>query len=171
MLSVDALEGMVVDIRETRLPGVGMRHEFTTKKGQRIGVVSHRTGQREVFICPPGDPDTPEETIYLDEEESVSLSELLGGSRVVQELSRLQHEVEGLAIDWVSLPAKSPYEGGTIADTESRSRTGVSIVAILRDGEAIPTPTPDTQMQPGDTLLVVGTPRGIRQLVELLVTD
>jgi TrkA domain protein len=49
-----------------------------------------------------------------------------------------------------------------------RSRTGVSIVALIRGDDAIPSPGPSEEMKPGDYLVVVGTPRGIEEVVELL---
>jgi TrkA domain protein len=49
-----------------------------------------------------------------------------------------------------------------------RTRTGVSIVAVLRGDQAIPAPGPEAELKPGDYVVVVGTPRGIEQVVELL---
>jgi TrkA domain protein len=40
-------EGERMDIQETALPGVGLRHEFTTRAGRHLGVVSYRTGRRD----------------------------------------------------------------------------------------------------------------------------
>lgn len=160
----------MVEIQETALPGVGIRHDFLTTDGRRIGVISHRTGRRELFICDADDPDTPIEVIDLDREESGALADLLGGSRVVEQLSRLQQEVEGLAIDWIPIPTESPYAGRTLGETGARTRTGVSIVAILRQGTAAPAPGPDHTLAEGDTLVVVGTPNGIKRLIELMHT-
>ena len=58
--------------------------------------------------------------------------------------------------------------GGTIGDTGARTRTGVSVVAILREGSAHPAPGPEAELRAGDTLVVVGTPRGIEELAVLL---
>ncbi len=160
----------MVEIQETALPGVGIRHDFLTTDGRRIGVISHRTGRRELFICKADDPDTPIEVIDLDREESGALADLLGGSKVVEQLSRLQQEVEGLAIDWIPIPISSPYVGRTLGETGARTRTGVSIVAILRDGAAAPAPGPDHTLAGEDTLVVVGTPNGITRLIELMHT-
>jgi TrkA domain protein len=44
----------------------------------------------------------------------------------------------------------------------------VSIVAVLRDGGPIPAPAPDVRLEPGDTLVVVGTTDGISALADLL---
>ena len=42
--------GTVVDIQETNLPGVGLRHDFTTRAGRQLGVVTHRTGRRDLLV-------------------------------------------------------------------------------------------------------------------------
>ncbi|HEV3013677.1 MAG TPA: TrkA C-terminal domain-containing protein [Actinomycetota bacterium] len=55
-----------------------------------------------------------------------------------------------------------------MADTQARSRTGVSIVAIVRGDGAIPAPAPDVGLEPGDTRVVVGTPKGGKDLIKLL---
>jgi TrkA domain protein len=161
-----------MEIRETTLPGVGLRHDFTTSSGRRLGVISHRTGRRELVVYNRRDPDAAQEVVQLTAEESDTLAELLGSARVSvsQRLSALQQQVEGLAIDWLPILAGSPYAGGTIADTQARTRTGVSIVAVLHNDTATPAPQPDFRFQVGDTLVVVGTTAGIKALARLLGT-
>jgi TrkA domain protein len=159
-----------MEIRETTLPGVGLRHDFTTSSGRQLGVISHRTGRRDLVVYNRRDPDAAQEVVRLTAEESDALGELLGGSRVSvsERLAALQQQIEGLAIDWLPVVAGSPYAGGTIADTQARTRTGVSIVAVLHNGTATPAPTPDFRFQVGDTLVVVGTTGGIKALSRLL---
>jgi TrkA domain protein len=113
------------------------------------------------------DPDACQEVIQLTDEEADALADLLGAARLVEHLAGLQR-IEGLAIDWLPIRPASPYAGRAIADTQARSRTGTSIVAILRDDRAIPAPTPDAGLEPGDTLVVVGTAKGIKELSKLL---
>ena len=156
-----------MDIQETNLPGVGLRHDFTTRAGRQLGVVTHRTGRRDLLVYDRGDPDACQEVIQLTDEEADALAELLGAARLVEHLAGLQR-IEGLAIDWLPIRPGSPYAGRAIADTHARSRTGTSIVAILRDDRAIPAPAPDAGLEPGDTLVVVGTAEGIRELSKLL---
>lgn len=156
------------EIEETTLPGVGLRHAFTTRAGERIGVVSHRTGRRDLLVYSAGDPDACRAAIALTAEEGAALAELLGGSRVTARLGELQQQVEGLAIDWVPVPAGSPFAGRTIAAAGVRSVTGVSVVAVLRSGTAFPAPRPDFVLQTGDVTVVVGTSEGIEAYVELL---
>jgi TrkA domain protein len=157
-----------MEIQETALPGVGLRQDFTTRAGRQLGVVTHRTGRRDLLLYDRDDPDATQEVIRLTQEEADTLADLLGAARLTGRLAELQQRIEGLAIDWLPIRPASPYAGRTIADTQARSRTGVSIVAILHGDRAIPAPTPDADLQPGDTLVVVGTTKGVRDLSALL---
>jgi TrkA domain protein len=131
-------------------------------------VVSYRTGRRDLLLYDPEDPDACREVIRLTLEEADALADLLGADRLIGHLAELQQQIEGLAISWLTIPERSPYVGGTIADTRARSRTGVSIVAVLRAQTAFPAPTPSFGFQASDTVLVVGTPAGVRALARVL---
>jgi TrkA domain protein len=157
-----------MEIQETALPGVGLRHDFTTRAGRQLGVVTHRTGRRDLLLYDRDDPDATQEVIRLTQEEADTLADLLGTARLTGRLAELQQRIEGLAIDWLPIRPDSPYAGRDIADTQARSRTGVSIVAVLRGDGAIPAPPPDARLEPGDTLVVVGTAQGIKELSKLL---
>ena len=37
-------------VNEVELPGIGVRYEFVTEGGARVGVVHHRTGERELVL-------------------------------------------------------------------------------------------------------------------------
>jgi TrkA domain protein len=162
------VEGEMTEVSEVELPGVGVRYEFITEEGHRVGVVSHRSGRREIYLSDPDDPDRFKRALGLSEEDARTLAETLGASRVAEELAQLQQKIEGLAIDWLPVREDSPYAHRTIGAARVRTRTGVSIVAVLRGEQAIPAPGPEVEVRPGDNLVVVGTPRGIEQVVVLL---
>jgi TrkA domain protein len=158
----------MAEIREVKLPRLGVRYEFTTQEGKRVGVVYHRSGRKELYFAVPNDPDAFKRILSLTDEDARTLAEMLGGSRIAEELAGLQQGIEGLAIDWLPVRKDSPYVGRTIGDARVRTRTGVSIVALLREDQAIPAPGPDTEIVSGDYLVVVGTTRGIEEVVGLL---
>ncbi|HET7236809.1 MAG TPA: TrkA C-terminal domain-containing protein [Actinomycetota bacterium] len=155
-------------VNEVPLPGIGVRYEFTTEEGFRLGVVHHRTGERELVLYERADPDTAHDFVRLGTEDARTLAELLGVSQVAKDLADLEQGVEGLAVDRLPLAGGSPFDGRTIGDTGARSRTGVSIVAVLRPDGAHPAPEPTFQLAGGDVLVVVGTPRGIEDLALIL---
>jgi TrkA domain protein len=157
-----------MEIHETRLPGVGLRHDLSTRSGRQLGVVTHQTGKRDLIVYDRDDPDASQEVIHLTDEESDALANLLGADRLIGPLGKLQQQIEGLAIDWLEIRPGSTWAGRTIADTQARTRTGVSIVAALHEGSATPAPGPDYRFKPDDTIVVVGTPKGVKALAGIL---
>lgn len=159
----------MADIEETMLPGVGVRHDFRTAGGQRIGVISHRSGSKELLVYDDDrDPDACSGTLRLEPNESQVVGELLGAATVTERLLNLRQSVEGLTIDWLSVGPTWTAAGHTIGETELRRRTGVTIIAAVRDGQTLPAPGPDFRIQPDDTLVVVGTPEGLTDAVRRL---
>lgn len=158
----------MTDVDESTLPGVGVRHEFAARSGRRVGVVTHHTGRRDLVVYSVDDPDAASESVELTEEEGRVLAELLGGSRISERLAALPHEVEGLVIDWLQVAEESPLSGVTIREAEVRERTGASIVAIVRPGAPVPAPGPGDRLEPGDTVVVAGTPEAVNEVSRLL---
>jgi TrkA domain protein len=157
-----------IQVEQTPLPGIGVRHEFTTRKGRRVGVVEHRSGRRDLLVYDRHDPDAPSETVTLTAEEADVLAEFLGVLRITERLAQLPSTVSGLVTEELLVPVGSAYDGRTLGDTAARSRTGASIVAVLRHGGAIPSPAPDFQLHGGDELVVVGTAEGVAGVAAIL---
>jgi TrkA domain protein len=157
-----------MDIEETKLPGIGLRHDFVTAQGRRIGVLSQRNGARQLLLYDRRDPDACADAVELSPEESEVLAELLGAPRITERLARLREQVDGLATEGIRLSPGSRYAGATLGDAAIRSRTGASVVAVLRGDEMIVSPTPDFRFQAGDKLIVVGTQSGVDAVRDLL---
>lgn len=155
------------EVQETLLPGVGVRHEFTTIGGERVALLTHRSGRREVAVYDRDDPDACRTVLHLSTEDTRTLGELLGTSQVSEAVLGAQ-KIEGLALDWITVSKGSRFDGASIADGEFRSKTGASIVAIIRGTTTIPAPEPSTQFEGGDVLVAVGTPEGLTRLRSLL---
>jgi len=157
----------MAQVDETPLPGVGARFDFTTSRGQRIGVISHKSGDRELLIYGRDDPDACAHTIRFDDDDLRVLGELLGAAHVVERLAAIPYTVEGLTIDWLKVNSGSEVVGETLAATELRTRTGVSVVAVIRGDDTIPSPGADFALAAGDTAVVVGTGDGVRSAIDL----
>lgn len=158
------------EIEETPLPGVGVRHEFRTEEGERVAVVTHRSGRREVAVYDRLDPDASKSVLHLTVDDARSLAELLGGSQVSETVAAVQQRIEGLAIEWLTIPQTSHFAGATIGDGEFRTRTGVSIVAVIRGSTTVPAPGPEFEFAAGDVAVAVGTPEGLAQMHELITS-
>ena len=60
--------------------------------------------------------------------------------------------------------------GATIAEGALPTRTGSSVVAVVRGDQTIAAPGPDHRFAAGDVVVAVGTPEGLSQLRDLLVS-
>lgn len=158
----------MVDINETNLPGVGVRFEFTTENDERVGVLVHRGGRREIMVYDKADPDACNTIMHLTVEETYALGEVLGASRISEVITGVEQEIEGLSIDWLTMPDTSPLSGQSIGDAMIRTRTGVSIVAVIRGAETHAAPDPDFVFANGDVMVAVGTPPGINDVRAML---
>lgn len=157
----------MTEVTQMTLPGVGVRHEFTTAAGERVAVLSHRTGRREIALYDSPDPDACSTLLHLSQEDARTLAELLGGSPVGEASAAVQR-LEGVALDWIRVGDESALAGSTIGEAELRTRTGASVVALVRGSDTIAAPGPHERLEPGDLAVAVATPDGLRQLRALL---
>jgi TrkA domain protein len=158
-----------MEIYETPLPGIGVRYEFTSESGDHVGVVVRRDGKRDVALYDRQDPDSCKGTMELSEGDSSKLAELLGGTNITARLESLRHMVEGLAIEWVTMPASGGLSGKTIGDGHIRTVTSASVVAIIRHDAGIPGPGPEFALAPGDTVLVMGSEDAVSKARTILI--
>jgi TrkA domain protein len=157
-----------VRIEKVDLPGIGVRHDVLTSGGSRVAVVLHRNGTRDLALFEADDPDSCAGSLPLTEEEASALANVLGLSVMMQQLSGLRDQAAGLFTEQISMPADSRYAGRRLGDTRARTRTGASIVAILRGADVVPSPTPDETLNAGDTLVAVGTRSGLDALSNVI---
>ncbi|MEU9981578.1 TrkA C-terminal domain-containing protein [Streptomyces sp. NPDC050856] len=150
--------------RRTQLPGVGTQYDFTTEAGQHISVVVHHDGRRFLGFYRADDPDTCQASVPLTPEEATALA------HVIDPVAFGAVRTDGLDLvtEHIPVSSRSPYAGRPLGDTRARSRTGASIVAVLRRTSAHPSPAPDFRLAIGDTLVAVGTRDGVDALAALI---
>jgi TrkA domain protein len=162
---------MTVEVKETRLPGVGVKFSFATASGSRVTVIQHNDGAREVYVHRRATDEDPAAVLELHDDEARHLGAVLGGAyerpRIVEDLEMALGE---LSIEWTPVPSGSPWIGHTLAETAFRARSGVTVIAILREPEPVSGAQPDDVIQDGDTLVVVGKAGQVRDFRRLLTS-
>jgi TrkA domain protein len=148
---------MPVDLRETRLPGIGVKYGFRLAGGGRLTIILHNDGLRELYWFRHDDDEEPQAVIRLDDDEARQLGAIVGGAyerpKIVEELEMALGE---LLIEWAPVPDDSPAIGRTLAECGFRAKTGITVIAILREPEPVTGAQPDDRIQRGDTLVTVG---------------
>jgi TrkA domain protein len=157
-----------VNVDVTALPGIGVRKDFEVRSGRRIGVVAHRDGDIDLIVSKLEDPDACAAQIPLTTDEAAVLANLLGAPQLVAKLNDDHRDLPGITTRQLPIGDNSPYDGRTLGETEMRTRTKVSIVAVMRAGQLHPSPGPDFTFTAGDLLVVVGTPEGLDAAAKIL---
>ena len=78
-----------------------------------------------------------------------------------RDLSEAQEQTFHLAE--LTLADDSPWAGNPLATLDLRRRQGISVIGVQRGGQRILSPSPDTILQPGDILMVIGHPEAIQK--------
>jgi TrkA domain protein len=155
-----------MNVQEHDLPGVGKKFACTTNEGDRLTLIIHNSGHRELYFFERGE-DFPTQALRLEDAEARKLGALMGGAYFQPAVAESMEMVLGqLSVDWLSVGSGSPLADKTLADTRMREQTGASIIAIIRGGEAHPNPQPDETIRAGDTLMVIGSRDQVRRASE-----
>lgn len=98
---------------------------------------------------------------------------LMGEPAALKHAEDILHQVEGeesaqeprrFEVGEVDLRADSPSQGSSLAQLHFRRVHGVTVIGILRKGERILMPRPDEILQPGDKLIIIGTPESVERV-------
>ena len=154
----------MTEVIETKLPGIGVRYDFRTGAGTPVGVLVHRNGRRDLLVYSKKDSAATELTLGLDADDSRTLAELLGASRVAERLAAVQQDIEGLTIDWIRIEPGGEWTGKSLSEAGVHSIIGVSVVALVGASGPIVAPGASDLLAPGATAVAVGTKEGIELL-------
>ncbi|MFE7273392.1 cation:proton antiporter regulatory subunit [Streptomyces sp. NPDC057623] len=156
-------------LSSTPLPGIGVRYDLTTRERRLLSVVAHRDGARTLNAYRQDDPDECAMSVRMTSGEAEALIDALMPAH--HSPSLLSTTELGLVAERIELSSVSHWNGRVLGDTRMRTETGVSIVAVLRRAEAIPSPGPDFRLAGGDTLIVIGTREGVDAAAGILALE
>lgn len=156
-------------IYEADVPGVGKRFEVETGDGERLVVIIHHDGKRELFRRENPDADA-EKLFDLSSKEAREVATVLKGADFQPlDLEDVDMPLGGAILEWVEVPAESPITGDTLEEAQVGEHTGATIVAVQREDETLASPSAETTIETGDILVAIGTRRqqqALRDLVE-----
>lgn len=158
-----------MSINEQELPGIGRRYEIIASRGQRVVLIIHHSGRRDLYIMDRHRED-PECVVELTDDQARRIGAILGGAffkpAVVEEIERVVGE---FVVDWVTVGEDAAAVGRSIQDLQLRRRSGMSVVAIVRGKTTITGPDPSEVLAVGDRLVVVGRREDVPQFLDIVL--
>jgi TrkA domain protein len=158
-------------ISETVLPGVGRKFQVETISGDRLVIVIHDDGTRELYHFTRRNLERAASVLRLSDGEARQIAGIVGGlTYVPRNLPMAEVVLEDLVLEWFTIKPGAACVGRTIRDLQVRTRTGASIVSIIEADQTKRTnPEADTVLNEGATLIAAGDRRTINALKRLLV--
>jgi TrkA domain protein len=158
-------------IYESELPGVGHQYEIELDSGERLIVLIHHDGRRDLYRRPSEDEDSVA-VARLSGKQARQLGSILEGAYFQPvEVDQLEVPLGGAIIEWVTIESESPLVDQTLQEANIRQRTGASIIAIQRDEETIANPDPSLTISSDDVIVVLGTRNEQAMLAQLVHPD
>jgi len=158
-------------VYETDVPGVGKKFEVEIGGDERLVILMHHDGKREVFHKP--DPDTDAERLFtLQGRLAREVGAILQGAYFQPvETDEVEVPLGEAIIEWIDVDDTAELVDQTLGDANLRQQTGASIVAIQRGSDTVPNPGPDETIAAGDILVTLGTREELTKLEALVEAD
>lgn len=152
-------------IRTSDLAGVGKRISIQTAEGKLVVLIIHHTGKKELFFFKKMDADQADFSLTLTGEESRELAaQLLGITYQPAALDKMKAFRKEIVMEWLEVEKGSPLAGKSIMESQIRTRTGASVIGIIKGDELVASPGVKEVIKEGDTLIAVGKAKQIEAL-------
>ena len=150
-----------MNIRESELPGIGCKFEVITKGNEKLVIVIHDDGRREMYHF-DADHDS----------EARQIAAILGGMVYrPQALDTIEMAFEGLSIEWFKVENHAPVVQKTIGSLHVRKTYNVTIIAILKKNmKKFFNPGPDSIIEAGDMLVLSGARHEVKRIINELLS-
>ncbi|WP_019241555.1 MULTISPECIES: cation:proton antiporter regulatory subunit [Bacillus] len=160
-----------MNIRESELPGIGCKFEVITKENEKMVIVIHDDGRREMYHF---DTDHEESisSVALTDSEARKIAAILGGMVYKpQALETIEMALDGLMIEWFKVSQNAPIISRTIGEIDIRNSYNVTIIAVLKNTmKKLYSPGPDSVIDAGDTLVISGERQEVKKFIAELLT-
>lgn len=162
-----------MNVREIELPGIGKKFEVITKSKDKIVVIIHDDGRRDLYYFDQDDYEEAIASTTFDDAEARQIAAIIGGMTYAPKaLETIEMAFDELVIEWFKVQDRSEAADQTIGQLNIRQSYEVNIVAIIKqkNHKEIHTPGPETLLEEGDTVIVSGQRKQVKMFVKEVLT-
>ncbi|MFZ3089969.1 MAG: TrkA C-terminal domain-containing protein [Nitrospirota bacterium] len=156
-----------MDLKEISLSSAESRFTIISKNGDKIEVVIYSDGKRGIEYY-KRDAKAPA-SVVMDERDAQQVAAVIGGAfNDTKILEPGDIALKSLMLEWIRLEANVTVAGKSLGELRIREKTGVSIVAILRGENLLPSPKENKILLGRDYLLIIGKKDEIEKFKEMI---
>lgn len=156
-------------VKETDLPGIGKKFLLNTRSRDKIVVIVHDDGRREIYQYYREDPNESISMVTLDDEESRCIAAILGGMTYRPKALETEVDLGDMVIEWYKIEPGAYAIGKSIGDLCVRQSTGGTIIGIIEQNKSKTiNPGPEAMIHDGATLIILGEKDKVKACKQLI---
>lgn len=125
-----------MNLKETDLPGIGKKFVIETRSGEKLAIIIHDDGRRELYHFEEENREDSISMVTLDDDEAKYISAIIGGvTYQPTALENIEVALGDLIIEWYRLEPNYKAIGKTIGELRIRQRSGATIIAVIEKNQ------------------------------------
>ncbi len=163
----------MLNIRESDLPGIGRKFEILTHNEDKVVIVVHDDGRREIYHFDEDDHDESISSVTFNDSESRQVAAILGGMIYKPKaLESVEFAFDDLVFEWFKVEKYAPAVNKTIGEIDFRNQYGVTVIAIVKKNlKKLLNPGTEAVIEAGDTVVICGERRELKEVINQLLSN